>query len=257
MYELMNKIPIVLNICSGVKIYSSGNNLIATWELLSKASPHSLTPFHFVYNQSHTETLTLRFEKQQTNLICIPEHAVGSNLSINDISDIHSHQIWENSSDFFDESSVLSSLWFSDTNQVLTISFKLWTDTPSWPFWWPFNTAPPPLSIQWWNMTSSLSLLHSVTPLSPHRLKRRHSNFLSVSHLRIFYDFSCALVLHWPPKISYSASNKGRRSPWRDIAQLSIPLPCQRLSLLSISSSLKCNICHFLCGKKLMQHHNP
>lgn len=102
-----------------------------------------------------------------------------------------------------------------------------------------------------------LCLCCTVTPLSPHRLKRRHSNFLSVSHLRIFYDFSCALVLHWPPKISYSASNKGRRSPWRDIAQLSIPLPCQRLSLLSIYSSLKCNICHFLCGKKLMQHHNP
>lgn len=86
------------------------------------------------------------------------------------------------------------------------------------------DIVPSELSTQPWNMTSSLSLLLSVTPLSPHRLKLCHSDFLSVSYLQIYYDFFLC-VLHWPPRISYRAPNNGRRSPWRDCAQLSIPQP--------------------------------
>lgn len=113
-----------------------------------------------------------------------------------------------------------------------------------------WHLLPSSLSIHWCNMTWSLSLLHSLP--QPSHLTVSDSatpiSSLSLSLPHIFW-----LLLFIPPshafrspRIFYSYKNKESCSPRREIAQLSVPLLCQRLSF-SISSSLKGNLCHFLC----------
>lgn len=166
-----------------------------------------------------------------------------------------------------------------DSQQTLALRTQVWenssvclTSPPSCSSLWTGQHRLPPSQAKCWQslLSSRVTLLHGLSDglstlpslstvhtvmkydlisvsaalsVTPHCLKLCHSNFLHIYSDLFFPLFSSHLCYFGCPESLIQPQTRKSRSPWREIAQLS----CQRLSL-SVSSSLKCNLWHFLCG---------